>query len=212
MIYKHLSELIRSAGNMVDTINLCEDEDAQQNSSTLHDNQLYRSPQPSKPISIQPTVQNPGKVELDRLKSDSSTFPSFHPDSGAVQHRAFPEAFYIEFTTTMEHTFPWQTFAARHNVSYTDLRHMFFVLVILPLSDPDDNSKRLKVAEGARKRFREWRQAWEETVANVMVQDPEFEDVEEQEGPLIHVRAEGKFHLSSKKRRLSREGDRTRDQ
>jgi hypothetical protein len=52
-------------------------------------------------------------------------------------------------------------------MSENDIRHLFFVLVTLPLSDPDDNSKRLKVAQGARRRFSEWRQAWEETVVNV---------------------------------------------
>lgn len=54
-----------------------------------------------------------------------------------------------------------------HRMSENDIRHLFFILVTLPLSDPDDNSKRLKVAQGARKRFGEWRQAWEETVENI---------------------------------------------
>ena len=54
-----------------------------------------------------------------------------------------------------------------HRMSENDIRHLFFILVTLPLSDPDDNSKRLKVAQGARKRFSEWRQAWEQTVENI---------------------------------------------
>lgn len=34
-----------------------------------------------------------------------------------------------------------------HRMSENGIRHLFFILVTLPLSDPDDNSKRLKVAK-----------------------------------------------------------------
>lgn len=82
----------------------------------------------------------------------------------------------------MEQIFPWQTFARQHNTSASDLRHIFFVLITLPLADPDDNSRKLKVAHGACKRFSEWRQAWQETVANITAQYSRSEGREESEG------------------------------
>jgi hypothetical protein len=188
---------------MVNTINLCEDEDGPQTSNALRGNQSCHSPQPSTPTIIQPILHNPSEVAPGHPVSDEPTAPSPVPDSRALQHRAYPEAFYIDFMTTMEHTFPWQSFATRHQVSYSDLRHMFFVLVVLPLSDPDDNSKRLKVAQGARKRFGEWRQAWEETVTNVRAQCLDREDTKDQKCSFRHVRAEKEVPLASRKRRLS---------
>ena len=164
---------------MVDTIDLCEDEDSPSNPSVPPGNQPCRS---SQPTTIQPTLPTQIENVSDQFTSGTSTSSSSLTERRALQqqYQAYPEAFYINFITTIEHEFPWQTFAMRHRMTQDDLRRIFFVLVTLPLSDPDDNSRRLKVAQGARKRFSEWRQAWEETVANIRAECSEIKDAKEQ--------------------------------
>lgn len=149
---------------MVDTIDLCEDEDTVLASSFMPSATVSQCP---RPIAIQPTLPTQSEPAPDHLGSNkaSPSLPILGPYT--MQSTEYSEAFYIDFITTIERAFPWQAFARRHGVSGNDLRHLFFVLVTLPLSDPDDNSKRLKVAQGARKRFWEWRQAWQETVTNI---------------------------------------------
>jgi hypothetical protein len=124
----------------------------------------------------------PTQIETaqDYPNSSKPTSPASGSDCSALQYPAYSESFYIDFIATIEHAFPWQSFAIRHRISANDLRHMFFVMVILPLSDPDDNSKRLKVAQGARRRFAEWRQAWEETLAQIKEERTEVENAKEQ--------------------------------
>lgn len=111
-----------------------------------------------------PSKQN--GAELPHMMHDESssyyTLPFF-----AAEHRPYTESFYIDFVTTMERSFPWRSFAARYRLADNELRHIFFVLFTLPLANPEDNSKKLKVAEGARNRFGEWRKAWKETVGRV---------------------------------------------
>ncbi len=107
-----------------------------------------------------------GKVMSDRTPTNKAALLA-RPPPPTGEYQPYTESFYIDFVTTIEHSFPWKSFAARYDFSDNELRHMFFVLVTLPLANPDDNSKRLKVAQGARNRFAEWQMAWEETVANV---------------------------------------------
>lgn len=151
--------------NMVDTIDLCEDDLVSYNRSFSPDTQRCPNVQPSERTAVRPSL--PSQSETAALYQRVS--PTVMPDPGpqTLHSQSYSEAFYIDFIATIEHSFPWQAFSTRHRMSENDIRHLFFVLVTLPLSDPDDNSKRLKVAQGARKRFSEWRQAWEETVVNV---------------------------------------------
>lgn len=151
-------------GNMVDTIDLCEDDVVSRNQSFSPGAQRCPNTQPSERIAVQLSLPLQSETALQPKVS-----PTSMPDPGpqTLHSQSYPEAFYIDFIATIEHSFPWQAFAMRHRISENDIRHLFFVLVTLPLSDPDDNSKSLKVAQGARKRFSEWRQAWEETVVNI---------------------------------------------
>ena len=109
------------------------------------------------------------QLRQSKVVSDQATLNEAdalaRPPYPTVKHQPYTEAFYIDFVTTIERSFPWKSFAARYGSSEDELNHMFFVLVTLPLANPDDNAKRLKVAEGARNRFAEWRNAWEETIA-----------------------------------------------
>jgi hypothetical protein len=167
---------------MVDTIDLCDDEDGPETPNRpQHDQPRCLLPL-SMPKMVQPTLHAQLEHRLDHRNTvvSDSPLPAFSPR--VSPSRAYPEAFYVDFISTIENVFPWQTFALQHRISANDLRHIFFVLVTLPLSDPDDNSKRLKVAQGAQKRFSEWRQAWEETVAQTRISSSQCKDTTEREG------------------------------
>jgi hypothetical protein len=152
-------------GSMVDTIDLGEDDVVSCNKSFSPGAQRCPSAQASEHIAVQRSLPSQSETAALQPKVSPTTMPD--PGHQTLHSQSYPEAFYIDFIATIEHSFPWQAFAMRHRISENDIRHLFFVLVTLPLSDPDDNSKRLKVAQGARKRFSEWRQAWEETVVNI---------------------------------------------
>jgi hypothetical protein len=154
-------------GSMVDTIDLCEDDVVSCNQSFSPGTQRRPNTQPSERIAVQLSLPSQSETAALQPKVSPATMPD--PGPQTLHPQSYPEAFYIDFIATIEHSFPWQAFAMRRRISENDIRHLFFVLVTLPLSDPDDNSKRLKVAQGARKRFNEWRQAWEETVVNTKV-------------------------------------------
>jgi hypothetical protein len=175
---------------MVDTVDLCDDGPGPRPPNAPPRNQLCHGAQPWKHKTMQPTQPTETKTALRHPNSSTSTPSSSGSDCSTLQYPAYSESFYIDFIASIEHAFPWQTFAIRNTISANDLRHMFFVLVILPLSDPEDNSKRLKVAQGARRRFSEWRQAWEETVAKIKAERAEIENAEEQEGYFGRVRSE----------------------
>ena len=150
--------------SMVDTIDLSEGSVVSYNRSFSPGTQQCPNMQPSEHIAVQLSL--PSQSEPAALYPRVSLTAVPDPGPQTLHSQSYSEAFYIDFIATIEHSFPWQAFAMRHRISENDIRHLFFVLVTLPLSDPDDNSKRLKVAQGARKRFSEWRQAWEETVVN----------------------------------------------
>ena len=161
---------------MVDTIDLCSDEDVLLQPSISRGSQSPLTTQCFTPLAVKSTLpaQSETSSENERIRTPTFSTPTSESCTSGAQ--AYKEEFYIDFITTIEHAFPWLVFAERHRVSENDLRHLFFVLVTLPLSDPDDNKNRLKVAQGARKRFSEWRQAWEETVANIRAGCTETED------------------------------------
>ena len=151
--------------SMVDTIDLSKDSVVSYNRSFSPGTQQCPNTQPSERIAVQLSI--PSQSETAALYPRVSPTAMPNPGPQTLHSHSYSEAFYIDFIATIEHSFPWQAFSMRHRMSENDIRHLFFVLVTLPLSDPDDNSKRLKVAQGARKRFSEWRQAWEETVENI---------------------------------------------
>jgi hypothetical protein len=167
---------------MVDIIDLCEDEDGREVSNRRQRDQSCHQSQLSAPKTVLPTLRIQLEPKLDHCNTIARDLPLPASGPGVSQSRAYPESFYVDFITMIEHAFPWQTFALRHRISANDLRHIFFVLVTLPLSDPDDNSKRLKVAHGAQKRFSEWRRAWEEAVAKTSTSSSECKDTTEWEG------------------------------
>jgi hypothetical protein len=151
--------------SMVDTIDLCEDGVVSYNRSFSLGTQQCPNTRPSEHTAEQLSLPSQSETAALCLRVG----PTAMPDSGpqTLHSQSYSEAFYIDFIATIEHSFPWQAFSMHRRVSESDIRLLFFVLVTLPLSDPDDNSKRLKVAQGARKRFSGWRQAWEETVENI---------------------------------------------
>ena len=151
--------------SMVDIIDLCEDGVVSYNRSLSPGAQRRSSTQPSERIAVQLPLPSQSETAALQPKVNPTTMPD--PGPQTLHPQSYPEAFYIDFIATIEHSFPWQAFSMRRRMLENDIRHLFFVLVTLPLSDPDDNSKRLKVAQDARKRFSEWRQAWEETIGNI---------------------------------------------
>ena len=191
---------------MAELIDLCEDDNNSNKPSTLRGSRSSSNTQGSKPTSAQPNLPTQSETAPQNPERSSTNLFLPNPGPGTSQSQAYSEVFFIDFITAIEHAFPWQTFAIRHRILETDLRHLFFVLVTLPLSDPDDNSKRLKVAQGAQKRFREWRQAWEETVANIGAERSESVDAKASKTPYDHAREEEEIRRPTKKRRLSRNG------
>jgi hypothetical protein len=151
--------------SMVDTIDLCEDDVVSHNRSFSPGTQQCPNRQLSEHIAVQLSLPSQGEAAALYPKVRPTAMPD--PGPQTLHSQSYSEAFYIDFIATIEHSFPWQAFSMRRRMLENDIRHLFFVLVTLPLSDPDDNSKRLKVAQDARKRFSEWRQAWEETIGNI---------------------------------------------
>ena len=178
---------------MIDIVDLCDDDEHPQNASNLRNGQPSYNTHYSKPTAVQQTPP----TQSETAQQEGRSLPIPGPCTSRSQ--TFSEALYIDFINTVEQGFPWQAFAKRHKVLENDLRHLLFVLVTLPLSDPDDNSKRLKVAQGAQKRFSEWRQAWEETVANMRSEASRDESDEKEKLLLEHIRVEGELDQCCKK-------------
>jgi hypothetical protein len=160
--------------SMVDIIDLCEDDVVSYSRSFSLSTQQCLNTQPSEYIAVQLSLPSQSEIAAFYPKVSPTAMPD--PGPQTLHSQSYSEAFYIDFIATIEHSFPWQAFSMRRRMLENDIRHLFFVLVTLQLSDPDDNSKRLKVAQGARKRFSEWRQAWEETVGNIKAERSESEN------------------------------------
>src|ERR1700735_5638198 len=120
---------------MVDTIDLSEDGVVSYNRSFSPGTQQCPNMQPSEHIAVQ--------LSLPSQSEPAALYPRVSltavPGPQTLPSQSDSEAFYIDCIAAIKHSFPWQAFSMHHRMSENDIRHLFFILVTLPLSDPDDN-------------------------------------------------------------------------
>ena len=166
----------------MEIVDLSEDDGTEQLQSVSGAPELAAIGQTSESVQLDETYSR--LEEATRNDRAHLTHPPSHTTQPLQEASTPASKFYIEFIATIESSFPWKWFGSLHGLSDSQLRHIFFVLVTLPLANPDESTRSFRLDEGARIRIAQCKRAWEETVANVRSKCSRTELEEEQKAPL----------------------------
>ena len=96
-------------------------------------------------------------------------------------NRDYGKHFYEDLAITLEASFPFRSFATRHNISVSDAESVFFGLVTMPLANPNEYTNKFRFADGARNLIKKWNKDYKEVIKNIRANCTEEELEEERQ-------------------------------